>query len=124
MAKFHLKCAADGTHELHGQSGRVGEIDEKELRDYARAKLGMRHGESVSPEVSERLSVALGSGSGGARDLHYLVKERRQRDQCSEDVALSRVLLTEAGKAAWERKRSEELTLSDTLSHFTQDKRD
>jgi len=34
MGKLQLKCAADGTHEVHGPDGKIGEIDGDHLKEY------------------------------------------------------------------------------------------
>jgi hypothetical protein len=110
MAKFCLKCAADGTHEIHGPDGRVGKIDGEHLREYAMTHLGMKNGEN-------------GGGATASARFSSLVKETASSRQLSEEQARNVVFMTPRGKALWETKRLEELDASARCSHLTQDKK-
>jgi hypothetical protein len=53
--KATLKCAADGTHEVHGPDGQLATIEEKHLKQYAKEHLGM----DDAKELSDKSRIAV-----------------------------------------------------------------
>ena len=53
MAKLTLKCSAEGTHDAYDGDGKVGEIDNNHLYDYATRHVG-KEGVSVQDNLSAR----------------------------------------------------------------------
>ena len=123
MILASLKCGAGGRHEIHGPDGTLFELDERELRDYARKHLRMTDAGGASVKMSEPVAAILESEGGPSGELRHLVKQRQQRDGIDENLALSLTLSTPEGQEIWERKRRRDLTESQVLSRFTQDKR-
>jgi hypothetical protein len=110
MAKFCLKLAADGRHELFGPNGRVGEMDGQELRQYAKTHLKMKDCEN-------------GGGATASVRFSALVRETASSRQLSEEQARNVVAQSPQGKNLWKAMRLEELAASAAPVYLTQDKR-
>lgn len=57
LPKATLKCAADGTHEVHGPDGPAFQIDHKHLQQYAAEHAGMAPAEDGDDKASQVLSA-------------------------------------------------------------------
>jgi hypothetical protein len=116
MAKYHLKCTADGRHQVVGPNGESGEVDDAELRDYATRHLKMWPPAGASAPAEHREGTA-------SQQFREAVKEAACTQRLSEGQARLNVLATDRGKALWEAMREDELAESAVLEKFTQDMR-
>jgi hypothetical protein len=105
--KYSLKCGSDGAHEVYGPDGKLGEIEDTELRQYAEKHLGKgRLGAVLLPAV--RLSSLVQMIAGGER---------------VDEQARNAVLSSPEGRQLWEQQRLDDLATNRVVRHFTQDKR-
>jgi len=135
LPKAQLKCAADGTHEVHGPDGPAFQIEDKHLRQYSKEHLDMCEGAKAS-EDAIRIAVLSELGGGdtvNVADLKAII-ERGKSIGPLEPLALTikKFLASEgkttedlqevlshamaAGRSANARKELTKIYLSDTVN--------
>jgi hypothetical protein len=103
MAKLKLMCAADGSHEVHGPDGKIGEVDGDHLKQYAAEHLGMCEG---TAKASEAFASEVGMSGKSLVEIAAAVKRGNEAPAPDPFVALQpcihegKLNLSEAGALA------------------------